>query len=705
MWNRRGSGLNSNTGHASAFARYNLGVDNPLFSALLNNSSISNLSQALTINGITVQPSFRYEAKNATTTGWTATVGPDLATASSGTDIQVGRDTPLLDSADKAVRVMNGEVYQCATDEDAHDIGTEDFVFEWFGSTSATGVYCSKYLNNITPGWYLGGDSGNAVKFYIYNGTSSIFAGSSGAALEGWTHFICFCDRSEGSTNGFRGYINGVLVRSENPSSFTAALSNTSKFTIGSHTALTSKQNDTSDQAYMAMYKQADWFAGGAQNATDFELIARTRCSQLAGVVATRTSDGYSLIPSTVSRTTAAFQEKYDSTNSYRRLYYMASNWPRIDQRPDIEGTLRTGYRAEIQSTNGFSRSTELSHTIWTKTNIASLTTAQRNSDTIWPTTVSTAYNSWSWKIIPDATLGKHGISMARTLTAALYSLSIFGKADGYGWISLENSTVGCSCTFDLANGVVGTTVGSCTGFIEPYGNGWFRCWINYTGTAASHTLLYQAAIDTNNTDYSGDGSTSYIKVFGPQNEIGQPYEARIGPSSFIYTSGGDTRNSDCLEYTLGALDSPVTVELDTVGSNVYDFTYSSVISRAYFVSLTDSTNTNDAHWYGTTISTYPYLPASTVVVAAANEGYRYGTTRLQDGYQYALKYTTSTSEMYTFVDGVREDSTYNYYTQPINSSLGGSVWLTVGCQRQGYRYYSGGPILMSNIKVWNKIK
>jgi hypothetical protein len=152
-------------------------------------------------------------------------------------------------------------------------------------------------------------------------------------------------------------------------------------------------------------------------------------------------------------------------------------------------------------------------------------------------------------------------------------------------------------------------------------------------------------------------------------------------------------------------LDSPVTAEVDIVGNNVYDFTYSSVISNARFVALTDSTNTNDAHWYGTTTSTSPYFAEGTVLVAASTEGFRRGTNSLQDGYFHSLKYTTTTSEMYTFVDATREDGSSNYYTQPINSSLGGNVWLTVGCQRQGYRYYHGGPILISNIKVWNKIK
>jgi hypothetical protein len=678
-----------------------------LFSALLNNSSISNLSQALTINGITVQPSFRYEGKDATTSSWPAVVGPTLGMASSGADPVVGRETPLLDSTDKAVRIMNGKVYEAASSSD-NVLGAGDFVFEGFISASSVGQrIMDKTGSGANAGWSVYLDAGTSLRIAMDNGpTALIFIGSGIATFEPWFHFIIFCDRNENSTNGFRMFLNGVSVQNGNPSTCTGALDSVSKFTIGAlANTYTAKMNDSCSIAYLAMYEYTDWFAGGATNATDFELIARTRCSQLAGVVATRTSDGYSLIPSTASRTSAAFQEKYDSANGYRRLYHMAANWPRIDRRPDIEGTLRTGYRAEVSSTNGFSRVTELSHGDWIKTNIASLTASERDSDTLCPTTVSTACNTWSWKIIPNTTLGKHGISMARTLTATLYSLSIFGKADGYGWISLENSTVGCSCTFDLANGVVGTTVGSCTGSIEPYGNGWYRCWINYTGTAASHTLLYQAAIDTNNTDYSGDGSTSYIKVFGPQNEIGQPYEARIGPSSFIYTTGGaSSRNSDCLEYTLGALDIPITGEVDVVGSSVFDFIYSSSISYARFIALTDSTNSNDHVHYGTLTSTYPYYSYN-FVLSTTNEGFRQGATSVQDGYLHSLKFTTSSSEMHNYLDGTLDDGAYNYYTPPIASSLGGQVNLTVGCQRQGYRYYHGGPILMSNIKVWNKIK
>lgn len=109
-----------------------------------------------------------------------------------------------------------------------------------------------------------------------------------------------------------------------------------------------------------------------------------------------------------------------------------------------------------------------------------------------------------------------HGVTQAATLTAAPYNLSCFFKAGAKTWAYLSSSTASASCYFNLSTGVLGTAT-SCTGSIDDWGNGWYRCAITFTGTLAAHTLCIQAAdADTDNA-FAGDGSTISCYLFGAQ--------------------------------------------------------------------------------------------------------------------------------------------------------------------------------------------
>lgn len=96
-------------------------------------SALANLSQPLTINGVTVQPTFLYEGKNATTSEWVATVGQDLPVSGSGADPSVDEETALLSTTDKAVS-FDGKYYAYGGAAAGYaSPGTDDFVIEWVG--------------------------------------------------------------------------------------------------------------------------------------------------------------------------------------------------------------------------------------------------------------------------------------------------------------------------------------------------------------------------------------------------------------------------------------------------------------------------------------------------------------------------------------------------------------------------------------------
>ena len=120
--------------------------------------------------------------------------------------------------------------------------------------------------------------------------------------------------------------------------------------------------------------------------------------------------------------------------------------------------------------------------------------------------------------IISYTTNGTHGVTTTATLTAAKYNLSVYAKkgASAFDWLYLASTTASANCYFDLDAGVVGTAT-SCIGAIRSIGNGWYRCSITFTGTAASHTLqIGPAQADTDNA-FSGNATAIDCYLYGAQ--------------------------------------------------------------------------------------------------------------------------------------------------------------------------------------------
>jgi hypothetical protein len=104
------------------------------------------------------------------------------------------------------------------------------------------------------------------------------------------------------------------------------------------------------------------------------------------------------------------------------------------------------------------------------------------------------------------------------------YTGTVFAKADGRNWLVLSFGSApfggAVRAWFDLSTGTVGSTVGSPTTSIQSVGNGWYRCSMSQTTTAAQNTLLSVGLsnADGNALGYTGDG-TSGIYIWGAQLE------------------------------------------------------------------------------------------------------------------------------------------------------------------------------------------
>jgi hypothetical protein len=119
-----------------------------------------------------------------------------------------------------------------------------------------------------------------------------------------------------------------------------------------------------------------------------------------------------------------------------------------------------------------------------------------------------------------DASNGNHGVSQTAVLTAASYTLAVWAKPGDKTWLYLSNDTVAtCTAYFNIGAGVgaVGTVGAGCTASITEWNNGWYRCAITFTGTAATHTFKIQTADANADNTVTGDATTVNTYLWGAQ--------------------------------------------------------------------------------------------------------------------------------------------------------------------------------------------
>lgn len=121
-------------------------------------------------------------------------------------------------------------------------------------------------------------------------------------------------------------------------------------------------------------------------------------------------------------------------------------------------------------------------------------------------------------KLVEDTSNNIHSAYQTLTWSAIGYTFSCYVKAAEHTWVALYiNITGSPKAWFNLSAGTVGTVESGLSAGIEDVGDGWYRCWVSFTGIAGSGKWQ---AITTATGDgvasYLGDGSSG-IYIWGAQ--------------------------------------------------------------------------------------------------------------------------------------------------------------------------------------------
>lgn len=512
-------------------------------------SGISALSQDLTINSQTVSPTFRYEAKDATLSGWTATVGANLTAAGSGGSVDL--DTPLANDTDKAVDCA-GTRYWNSGDSTLYTMGTDDVVFEFVAQVGTVFQYFLGATN-------LGGSS---VGYAVYNSSAaadrmtitirvddlSVASAFTENLTNGhWAHFMLFIDRS----GSMQWYVNGAA--SGSPVSVTgiaaAQSTNWGPWILGGANTGSHWQDEI---AYAAMWQSGSWLDTHLQ-----EDVASTRAAKLTGTYDSKLSVGPT---QSLLRNSNAILEK-QNTAGIQQWFSVAPRWMRIETRPDRHNRYNAGVHMEQQHTNLLTYSDALDNAAWTKVrssvspNVGEATDGQTTAD---------------WLIEDSTASATHYAEQTFTQSAAAHTLQCVVEPAGLAWVQLEmeSATDGVASAYiDCASGVIGTELSNDTARARYLGGGRYLVSLTDTrATAESCTARVYLAESDGGRVYTG---TSSKGVYLSAMQV----VAEAVPVSHIPTEAATvTRLGDSLAYEFISLPSTGALAISRLGHQDADF-------------------------------------------------------------------------------------------------------------------------------------
>ena len=253
----------------------------------------------------------------------------------------------------------------------------------------------------------------------------------------------------------------------------------------------------------------------------------------------------------------------------------VASGVPRLDN-PLIDGVVQTcpALLLEPSRTNLITYSEDFTQSVWTKNNV----TISANS-TISP------YGALTASTLENGTGNKRLQFTLTTTTSSTYNVFVFFKAKD---TSAEGSIIAYNSSFtplsyaeyNVQNGTIGTSSG--TSSMENYGNGWYRCRLEFTATTTTSYIRFRVG------NYLTGDDNKDIFIFGSQVELGSYATSYIPTSGSTATRSADVCNGSGTSAEFNDSEGVLFIESSNISN---DGTFK-------FVALSDGTLNNTVWIY-----------------------------------------------------------------------------------------------------------
>lgn len=252
----------------------------------------------------------------------------------------------------------------------------------------------------------------------------------------------------------------------------------------------------------------------------------------------------------TVVRSTSA--GRYNAQGLYEQV---AAGQSRIDHNPATGECL--GLLIEETRSNLIIRSEAMDNVVWTKDSVSITANSlacpdgNTNADTITAT----------------AGTGTHDLNQAFTATAVPWTMSIYAKAGTTNWLalSIDTAATAAGAFFNLTTGVVGTVAASGTATIQDCGNGWYRCSLTRTLTAASRALIIEIHTSDNQAINFNAAGTETLYVWGAMAEAGGFVTSYIPTASVTAARQIDVHSISVLTPWHNALEGTIQIHCDNM--------------------------------------------------------------------------------------------------------------------------------------------
>lgn len=317
-------------------------------------------------------------------------------------------------------------------------------------------------------------------------------------------------------------------------------------------------------------------------------------------------------------------------TNYIPVMLTAAANVPRFDHNPTTDESL--GLLIEEQRTNLLTYSAQFDNAAWVAQSVAVTANAG-----VAPDGTTTAD-----KLAADSTSSPHALynASALTLTAAVYTWSIFVKAAGNNFANLTavspNGGNRYAIAVDLTSGTVTQTASSGTptntsSFVSSYGNGWYRIGISMTASSnasASYFVVMGIPTGTPTRDsssldplYTGNGFNG-IFIWGAQLESGSFATSYIPTTSAAATRAEDGASMTGINLSSWFNNAQGTLYIDGTrfGTNLYPR------FAGFYSGNTESYSMGIGQWSASTVSFYGVNGTVQFDISRAPSGLAYGS-------------------------------------------------------------------------------